>query len=285
MTDDERYERLRRLLVRARVRAKLTQVEVAGRLARPQSFVSKYESGERGLDVVELLDLCSVLSIKLREVASSLSSSGETESILEQWDITEAQLTQLVQENGSLRGMMLGYVAELKFRQLYLEHPDIVDFGKPDDHKRKLKGDRHISYKSRKIRIEVKSLQTKTVRFLGDGRWSGSSQVDASDRRRVTFKDGSHLETTCLLRGEFDVLAINCYAFGGDWRFVFIKNDDLPGSPFQRYTEEQRKQLLASLVKVSWPPTAPFTTDFLQLLEETRREPPKPLGILIEDAP
>ena len=38
----------------ARVEAGLTQVEVTGRLRRPQGFVSKCESGERRVDVVEL---------------------------------------------------------------------------------------------------------------------------------------------------------------------------------------------------------------------------------------
>jgi hypothetical protein len=36
------------------VEANLTQVAVARQLARPQSFVSKCESGERRVDVVEL---------------------------------------------------------------------------------------------------------------------------------------------------------------------------------------------------------------------------------------
>lgn len=56
-----RYTRLKELLVRARADAGLSQVEVAARLGRPQSFVSKYESGERGLDVVELIEVCAVL--------------------------------------------------------------------------------------------------------------------------------------------------------------------------------------------------------------------------------
>ncbi len=49
----DEYQRLLRLLVEARTSAKLTQSEVAARLVRPQSFVSKYERGERRLDVVE----------------------------------------------------------------------------------------------------------------------------------------------------------------------------------------------------------------------------------------
>jgi len=48
------YERFLELLRQAREEAKLTQVEVARKLGRPQSFVSKCESGERRVDVVEL---------------------------------------------------------------------------------------------------------------------------------------------------------------------------------------------------------------------------------------
>ena len=48
-------KKLQNLLVEARQRADLTQVTVAKRLRRPQSFVSKYEIGERRLDVVEFL--------------------------------------------------------------------------------------------------------------------------------------------------------------------------------------------------------------------------------------
>jgi transcriptional regulator with XRE-family HTH domain len=43
------------LLIAARKKAGLTQQEVARRLKRPQSFVAKFEGGERRLDVVEFL--------------------------------------------------------------------------------------------------------------------------------------------------------------------------------------------------------------------------------------
>jgi transcriptional regulator with XRE-family HTH domain len=48
------YRRFLARLRDARERAGLTQVEVARRLRVPQSFVSKCESGERRVDVVEL---------------------------------------------------------------------------------------------------------------------------------------------------------------------------------------------------------------------------------------
>src|SRR5690606_17133897 len=143
---------------------------------------------------------------------------------------------------------------------------------KDDDHDRKKKGDRRIVYKGHTFIIEVKSLQTAMCRKTGEDTWTGKSQVDGSDRRIVKFPDGSELNTTLLLRGEFDILAVNCFAFGENWRFVFAKNSDLPTSTFRRYTEEQRKQLIASLVPVSWPPQPPFTDDPFKLLNELLHE-------------
>lgn len=51
------YGRFLELLIKARREADLTQVEVASRLGRPQSYVSKYENGERRLDVIEFLEI------------------------------------------------------------------------------------------------------------------------------------------------------------------------------------------------------------------------------------
>lgn len=49
-------------LVRMRIAAGITQVELAARLARPQSFVSKYERGERRLDTSEFAQIVEALS-------------------------------------------------------------------------------------------------------------------------------------------------------------------------------------------------------------------------------
>ena len=51
----EPYEVLLRALVEGRRSAGLRQTDLAELLGKPQSFVSKYETGERRLDVVELL--------------------------------------------------------------------------------------------------------------------------------------------------------------------------------------------------------------------------------------
>jgi transcriptional regulator with XRE-family HTH domain len=51
------YKRFCALLVEERKSAHMTQSDVARRLRKPQSFVSKYEAGERRLDIVEFLHI------------------------------------------------------------------------------------------------------------------------------------------------------------------------------------------------------------------------------------
>jgi transcriptional regulator with XRE-family HTH domain len=47
----------RELMVEARERARLTQQQLAKRLGKHQSFVAKYEGGERRIDVIEFLKI------------------------------------------------------------------------------------------------------------------------------------------------------------------------------------------------------------------------------------
>ena len=60
---NETHKRFRELLIQARKEADLTQAELSSRLRRPQSFVSKYERGERRLDVVEFGEVAKALGI------------------------------------------------------------------------------------------------------------------------------------------------------------------------------------------------------------------------------
>jgi transcriptional regulator with XRE-family HTH domain len=72
------YEYFRILLINARETSGLTQTEVSSRLNRPQSFVAKYEGGERRLDVVEFVHVCDALGIDphavLTEVQGRMSA-------------------------------------------------------------------------------------------------------------------------------------------------------------------------------------------------------------------
>src|SRR3954449_364887 len=50
------------LMIRARKAAGLTQHALAVRLRKPQSFVAKYEGGERRLDIVEFIRIARALN-------------------------------------------------------------------------------------------------------------------------------------------------------------------------------------------------------------------------------
>ena len=68
-------EKLQKLLRQTRIDAGLNQVELAKKLNRPQSFVSKYESGERRLDLVELQEICKALKSSLTEFVKRFEKS------------------------------------------------------------------------------------------------------------------------------------------------------------------------------------------------------------------
>ncbi|MBI4329925.1 MAG: helix-turn-helix transcriptional regulator [Chloroflexi bacterium] len=79
MPNSRRYELLKKSLVEARQQKGLTQSEVATRLRKPQSYVSKYESGERRLDVIEFLDVCEALSVSALNVLDTVRLKDEEE--------------------------------------------------------------------------------------------------------------------------------------------------------------------------------------------------------------
>ena len=54
----------------------LTQSDVAVRLGKHQSYVSKYESGERRLDVIEFIEVCRALMISPSQIIEELYTDG-----------------------------------------------------------------------------------------------------------------------------------------------------------------------------------------------------------------
>ncbi len=64
----------RELLKETRVAKELTQADVAKLLGLPQSYVSKYESGERRLDFVETTEVCAALGMPIEDFAAVFAS-------------------------------------------------------------------------------------------------------------------------------------------------------------------------------------------------------------------
>lgn len=206
---------------------------------------------------------------------SALSWLGRPMGFMEYWDLSYDEINELLTDNPSLRSFVMGYAAEVKCKNLWFDGAEgITNLRKEDDHDRLKKGDISFDYKGHAFAVEVKSLQTASIRRYDDGAAAGGSfQCDASDKRPVFFADGSSVDTTCLLVGEFDLLAVNLHSFYGEWRFAFAKNDDLPRVSGTRgaskfYTPEQREMLLATSMKMANPPMDPYRMEPWSLLDE-----------------
>jgi transcriptional regulator with XRE-family HTH domain len=64
--------RMTNLLREVRLETGLTQVEVAARIEKDQAYVSRYESGQRRLDVLEVREICQVIGMTLEEFVKRL---------------------------------------------------------------------------------------------------------------------------------------------------------------------------------------------------------------------
>ncbi len=68
----DRYRLFLQLLIQERREKGITQVQLAEKLQKPQSYVSKYENGERRLDVIEFLEIADCIGIDAAEFIKKL---------------------------------------------------------------------------------------------------------------------------------------------------------------------------------------------------------------------
>jgi len=66
-------------LVDARIKAGLSQQQLAAKLKRHQSFVARLESGERRIDVVEFTVLARIIGFEKDEVLSIVEAATESD--------------------------------------------------------------------------------------------------------------------------------------------------------------------------------------------------------------
>ena len=77
---DSRAQELRRRLREAREVLGLTQAELARRLSKPQSFVSKFETGERRLDLIEFAEISAALGVDALRLLAGVLGAWDAES-------------------------------------------------------------------------------------------------------------------------------------------------------------------------------------------------------------
>ncbi|MBF0548247.1 MAG: helix-turn-helix transcriptional regulator [Candidatus Riflebacteria bacterium] len=73
----KKHNLFRELIIAARKNASISQVDLAKKLKRPQSFVSKYERGERRLDIIEFLEVVKAIGINPLKIIKELERGCE----------------------------------------------------------------------------------------------------------------------------------------------------------------------------------------------------------------
>lgn len=207
---------------------------------------------------------------------AAMSDEARLESVLEnirnphKWADAET-IFRVIEENPSLRGFVYGYVSEMQFERHYLKARKSIEGFSKDDNHQKTRADRTVIFEGKSITIQIKSVQTNSIRFAS-GKFAAKVQNDASDRRRVTLPGGVTLETTCYLVGEYDILAVSLHPFTGRWRFAFKENSKLLRTTSEKYSPAQQQHLLATLETIEYPLDPTWTEDFEAILKTIRRQ-------------
>lgn len=187
--------------------------------------------------------------------------------------IPPADLVASIKRAPSLRGMILGYIAEEMFEKHLPARYDMIlaeHIEAHDDHDRSVnKSDRTVTHKGRRYGIQLKSMQTASIgRTIATGVLQADVQNDASDMRAVILSDGSSIITTCYLRGEYDILAVPLFPFTGTWDYAYKLNADCRACNSRKYDEFQAGHLLATTEKITWPLGTEWHENLLDLLND-----------------
>lgn len=142
--------------------------------------------------------------------------------------VTIEDIKAIAKSNSSFRGFSQGYIAEVALRRQLLCVEGVTSVEKIPDQSLE-KGDLKIGYNGIFLTLELKSLQTSSVRkdVIFDT-WEGTVTVKNTDRRTLTLEDGTEFTTTSLVKGAFDILGICCLAVDGSWDFQFMESRFIP---------------------------------------------------------
>lgn len=74
---DPKHQQIREYLRNIRKQQGYSQTELADKLHKPQSYVSKYETGERSLDFIETIQVCEACGIYNLETLIDIAKTSK----------------------------------------------------------------------------------------------------------------------------------------------------------------------------------------------------------------
>jgi len=206
--------------------------------------------------------------VKIVDHPDANAARNRVETIIDA--IPPADLVMAIKRAPSLRGMILGYIAEEMFVRHALSNPAFTDIRKHDDHDRdNNKADRDFLYNGRRISIQLKSLQTNSICWRNDlGCLYAVAQNDGSDKRDVRLPNGETVTTTNYKIGDYDILAVPLFPFTGTWEFAYLLNRDCRLTTSNKYTAEQQQYLLATTEEITFPLSGKWETDLIAAIHK-----------------
>jgi hypothetical protein len=147
------------------------------------------------------------------------------------YDVTEGdswqELRNTINNDPAVRSFFLANKSEKKLRQHLAQIPGVTEVCNIADSD-PTKADMRFKYLDMPMTIEVKSLGTDSIKEdILTNSWQGTVAIKNTDKRTYTI-DGLEQSSTHLERGQFDILAINCFAVRGKWEFQFMDNEYIP---------------------------------------------------------
>ena len=196
--------------------------------------------------------------VKKKEHANAVQARLRVETIIDA--IPPDDLVLAIKRAPSLRGMILGYIAEEMFARYVLEDQEFSDIRKHDDHDRdNNKVDRDFIFEGKRVSVQLKSIQTNSICWRGDTNCLyGQVQNDGSDKRDVKLPNGETVSTTNYKIGDYDILAVPLFPFTGSWDYGYLLNKDCRKTTSNKYTEEQQSYLLSTIEEIYYPLKQPW---------------------------
>ena len=199
------------------------------------------------------------------------------------WKLDAEEFNRIIDKNSNALSAIYGYIAEERMREMCLEdNPHVENIRTPEDQDEDDKGDWVFEYRGEPMRVEVKSLQSRTIPDLDDEQTAlteddGEIEVGfhlkgSSDPRDVEYEGETY--STVLMNVEdsnIDIMAVNLYRVKDEWNFAFIRVDDLPRSQ-GNYPEGLKQKLSKSQPKFKIPLRDPYTDDLDELMDDILEE-------------
>jgi|688.fasta_scaffold204317_1 hypothetical protein len=198
--------------------------------------------------------------------------------ITERYGMNIEEVTEMLDMYRHLRASFEGHAGEYAFVKHYVKPcARITGHRKPDPQNKKEKGDLVVTFEDTPVSIELKSALTGfrvnpyknpvQVQTVHGPVWKFLFKTRTSSYKTIKYSDGTELSTLNVPYGQVDVYGVCVRPFTGVWEYMYCLTSDLPHNANPNLTPVQQRETLSPVIRVEWPPEAPWTNSLETILE------------------